>query len=109
MFRRGRSHATRYLVLHEFARPDDGDRTPRLGISVGRRVGGAVERNRVKRLLREAFWAGAAGLPHDRDYVLVARPEAGELAERAGERGFADSLAELLESAGLSPQPPEAR
>lgn len=102
VFREGRSHASRHLVLHEFARAtlDDGE-TPRLGISVGRKVGGAVARTRVKRLLREAFWACAGQLPGDRDYVLVARPSAGELAERDGERGFEEAVAELMSSAGL--------
>jgi len=46
----------------------------RLGLSVSRKVGGAVVRNRVKRLLREAFRAVAAGLPTGLDLVVVARP-----------------------------------
>lgn len=103
VFRDGRSHSSRYVVLHEFERAEgEADRQPRLGLSVGRRVGGAVERNRVKRLLREAFWASAAGLPPGRDYVLVARPDARELAERGGERAFEKALGELVGSAGRS-------
>ena len=47
----------------------------RLGVSVGRKVGGAVERNAVKRALREAFWALGDGLPAGHDFVLVARPD----------------------------------
>jgi ribonuclease P protein component len=46
----------------------------RLGLSVSRKVGGAVARNRVKRLVREAFRTSAAALPPGLDLVVVARP-----------------------------------
>ena len=53
MYRHGRSTANRHLVLYAFPNPSVA--TPRLGVSVSRKVGGAVQRNRMKRLLREAF------------------------------------------------------
>ncbi len=97
VFRQGRSRAGRYLVLHSFPRsPADQAAEPRLGVSVGRRVGGAVERNRVKRLVRESFWGLAEELPPDTDFVIVARPEASELAGARGRAGFDEALRELL-------------
>lgn len=45
----------------------------RLGLSVSRKVGGAVVRNRWKRVLREAFRLNVERLPPGLDYVIVAR------------------------------------
>jgi ribonuclease P protein component len=102
VYREGRSHANRYLVVYSFPREGEPGEAPRLGVSVGRKVGGAVERNRVKRLLREAFWLVAGELPDGHDFVVVARPDSGELASREGEAGIEHALRELLEKAGFA-------
>jgi ribonuclease P protein component len=101
VYRQGRSKGNRFLVLYAFPRDDESsDEGPRLGLSVGRRVGGAVERSRMKRVLREAFWQEAERLPAGSDYVVVARPEALGLAEREGEPGIRAALAELVDAVG---------
>jgi len=104
VYREGRSHATRHLVVYAFPRGDN-EQPPRLGVSVGRKLGGAVERNRVKRLLREAFWATADELEPGHDFVVVARPPLGELAERGGGRAVEEALRSVLTEAGLSRSP----
>jgi len=71
-------------VLHWFPREDDEAGEPRLGLAVPRSVGSAVQRNRVKRMLRETWRELLAEVPPGHDYVLVARPG---LAEPAGARG----------------------
>ncbi|MCC6177473.1 MAG: ribonuclease P protein component [Chloroflexi bacterium] len=59
------------LVL--YVAPNEGGLT-RLGISVGKRVGTAVVRNRVKRRVREAVRAHLAELAPAHDLVFIARP-----------------------------------
>jgi len=99
VYREGRSTANRHLVLYTF--PNLSTQPPRLGLSVSRKVGGAVERNRVKRLLREAFARTEAELRPGQDIVVVARPEARELAEREGLEGMDAALTELIDRARL--------
>jgi ribonuclease P protein component len=71
----GRTRADRLLVLHVLPNALDHDR---YGISTGKRLGGAVVRNRVRRrvraVLRGAPQPGSAGL----DVLIVARPASRE-------------------------------
>jgi len=96
---------SRFLVLHSFKRPAGaGDEGPRLGLSVSKKMGGAVVRNRIKRLLREAFMDRAHDLSDEYDLVLIARPQLLDLLAResAGERGLVcDAVHDLFRRAGL--------
>jgi ribonuclease P protein component len=100
--RNGRSQAGREFVLYVF--PRGGEEEPRLGLSVSRKVGGAVDRNTVKRLLREAFAREADRLPPGSDAVVIARPAAGELAQRTGLDGIRAALADLIDRVAGGPR-----
>lgn len=86
-------------MLYVFPRGDDDGESAerRLGLAVSRKVGGAVERNRVKRVLREAFARESSRLPDGTDAVVIARPGAKDLAERDGLAGIQAALAELID------------
>ena len=109
VYREGRSHSNRYFVLYAFPResadaepaPEAGEDALRLGLSVSRKVGGAVERNGVKRAIREAFWALSDGLPLQFDFVVVARRDSAALVEREGTPGVETALRDLFRDAGL--------
>lgn len=105
VYRHGRSCANRHLVLYAF--PNPATTAPRLGLSVSRKVGGAVQRNRVKRMLREAFAHTTSSLADGHDVVVVARPDAGELALREGLAGVEASLSELIEKVSAISSRPE--
>ena len=89
-----RLHAGSLVVLAL----ESGAGRARLGVTVSGRIGNAVTRNRIKRWVREAFRAVAAGLPAV-DVVVVARPGA-ERAGLAGARAALDSALERLRAEG---------
>ena len=71
--RKGRRRHTEHLVVirHSARGP-----VSRLGVTVSRRIGNAVVRNRVKRVLREIFRQRRAMLTPPQDVVVIAKPGA---------------------------------
>lgn len=94
--REGRSWAVPLLVLYACRREDRAGPT-RVGITAGRRVGGAVVRNRARRRLREALRIATERLEEGWDLVFIVRPAAA----RASYQDIADAADALLERAGL--------
>lgn len=72
VFDRGTKIHGRYLTL--VMAPSDASR-PRLGIVASRKLGGAVARNRAKRLIREVFRRNTIPGPQGVDVVVIPRRE----------------------------------
>jgi ribonuclease P protein component len=70
VFKNGVSSASKYLVM--YARPNKLNFN-RLGLSVGKKAGKAVTRNRIKRLLREVMRGLSLSTPLNYDFVIIAR------------------------------------
>lgn len=72
VFKQGESCANRKFVVYRLAKP--GQAHFRVGLSVGKKVGNAVERNRVKRLLRANLFELKDGIDPEIDFIVIARP-----------------------------------
>jgi ribonuclease P protein component len=98
VYRKGSSTSTRYFVLYWFPRGEDGDGS-RLGLAVPKSTGSAVNRNRIKRRLRELWSARLDAVPEGCDYVLVVRPGLIEAAEAQGSAWLGERVEEVLQKA----------
>jgi ribonuclease P protein component len=100
----GKSYAHPLVVLVASAAHENDQEalSTRVGVTAGRSVGGAVERNRAKRLLREAMRSLLPGIRPGWDLVLIAR----QALSGATYQQVCDALTQLLQRAGLFAQQP---
>lgn len=110
VYRQGRSTGGREFVVHVFPREASLD-PPRVGLSVSKKVGDAVTRNRIKRVVRASLESIESSLAAGSDLVITARPDAVALDEREGQAGVERELRALLQrtsvwAGGDEPTPP---
>lgn len=74
VFKSGKSFANRQFVVYCYQK--ENQEQFRIGLSVSKKVGNAVVRNRIKRYLRQAFLEMKDEIKQDMDYVIIARPQA---------------------------------
>lgn len=92
VYRQGAAYRGKLFSVHAFAN-DLGN--PRLGLSVSKKVGNAVVRNRVRRRLREIFYAHMEQMTEDFDLVVSARPVSSEASFQDLDREFSKALRKL--------------
>ncbi|NIS80892.1 MAG: ribonuclease P protein component [Anaerolineales bacterium] len=92
--RNGKSYAHPLVIV--IVNPN-GLSISRFGVAAGRSVGGAVQRNRAKRLLREGIRRNLDTISGGWDVILIARAAL----VAAGGAAIQEALAELLARAGL--------
>ena len=92
VYRQGTAYRGRLFSVHAF--PNEHG-TPRLGLSVSRKVGNAVVRNAVRRRLREVFHACISEISGDVDLVVSARPAAADAGFEELRQEFSESLGKV--------------
>src|SRR5699024_600869 len=73
IFKKVKSFANRQLVIYYMKRIDNTHF--RIGLSVGKKIGNAVTRNRIKRYLRQAFHELEDNIKDEYDIVIIARAQ----------------------------------
>jgi ribonuclease P protein component len=91
----GRAWPHRFFILIVLPQPDRSTVPPRIGIAAGKKLGGAVMRNRYKRLLRAAVRQVYVNIPNGVDVILIARAPIAE----ASVTQLATALVETLQRA----------
>ena len=89
IFKNGTRYSTEnfIIIIHQNNRD-----IRRIGISVSKKVGGAVKRNRVKRLVREFFRLHKDQLPDSKDFLFIAKPGSTQL----NYRGLSEEIVRIF-------------
>lgn len=74
IFKNGRSVANRQFVVYRYKK--EGQAKFRIGLSVSKKVGNAVTRNRIKRYIRQSFLELKDDVKNEYDYIIIARNQA---------------------------------
>ncbi|WP_163655351.1 ribonuclease P protein component [Listeria sp. PSOL-1] len=77
VFKRGKSVANRQFVIYTLKKEDLVHF--RIGLSVSKKIGNAVCRNRIKRCIRQVFHELDDGLVQENDYIIIARKPAANM------------------------------
>ncbi|MDC3414911.1 ribonuclease P protein component [Aquibacillus sp. 3ASR75-11] len=77
VFKKGQSFANRQLVLY-FLKKKDQDHF-RIGLSVSKKIGKAVTRNRIKRYMKQAFLELEDNILNEYDFIIIARQPTGDM------------------------------
>lgn len=92
VYKQGTAYRAKLISVHAFSSEAG---SPRLGLSVSKKVGNAVARNVVKRRLREIFRSQLPEIREELDFVISARPAASEATYEELETEFCKALKKL--------------
>ncbi|MBO9131366.1 ribonuclease P protein component [Bacillus sp. 165] len=96
VFQKGKSSANRQFVLYRLDKPDQ----PyfRIGLSVSKKIGNAVTRNLIKRMIRQVFTELKDKIDSHKDFVIIARKPCTQLEYEE----FKKSLIHVLKRSGIT-------
>ena len=77
VFKKGKSIANRQFVLYILQKPEE--KEFRIGLSVSKKIGNAVTRNKVKRLIRQVFLEEKHRIAYGKEFIIIARKPAAEM------------------------------
>lgn len=77
VFSSGKSMANKQFVIYTLSKP--GQNHFRVGISVGKKIGNAVKRNKIKRLIRSSIQELSSSIKNEVDFIVIARQPTSEM------------------------------